>query len=412
LNKPLLFIALRYFKPKYKQKDKAGSCLAIIGMAIGIMSLIATLAVMNGLQQGFISAMLEIGSSHIVIRSRGFLSNEQLNELRALPAVRSVVAEAELQTLIRSSFNDHQIVSVKANSQEIFDDTEFFNRLNITAGYFPTQEGTILLGSELAFSLGVGLNDDVYLLTLPAGSLTAHEQPLTVVGIFQSNFFAYDSTLAFISLEEGLANFIAVNEIYYRLKIINPYRDRPLVASLIAQGYEAESWREYNRAFFAALRLEKNVMFLLLSLIFVVVAVNIFQLRRREIEEKAEQIAILRALGLNAHQIKTIFILQGLFIGLVAVIFGLIAGLLVSYNVNFILHLIETVINRLLFMAGRTGVALLSGDGFYLNGIPTQIMAGDVIIIISIALSNCLLAAYLAAREASRLKPLEALRRG
>jgi lipoprotein-releasing system permease protein len=407
-----LFVALRFFSPKRRDKNRAGNRIAVIGIATGVMSLIATLAVMNGLQQGYISSILELGSAHALIRSRGFLSEEQLDKIRSLKMVRAVAAEGEVQTLARSDYSSYNMITIKGlDIKEVSRDNLFFKHLNITSGIFPDTRGTILLGSELAKYLGVAIGDKVYALTMTGSRQEAYEEPLTVCGIYKSGYYAYDSSLAFVSLDEALHSFVNEKEIYYKVKIYNPYHDKALITELTRQGLTADSWRNYNRAFFGALRMEKNIMILLLSLIFVVVAVNIFQSRRREIEERSEEIAFLRALGARPDQIEAIFSLQGLFIGITGAVTGLTLGLLVSKNINTIFHFIEYAANTVLHITGsRVTVALLSGDGYYLHGIPTRLVLSDIIFTLSAAIISSFIAAFTAAAKITGIRPWEALR--
>lgn len=422
----VLYIAKRYIMTKRKEKGHAASLLSILGISIGVMTLIAVIAVMNGFQQGFITNINEIRSYHIRIESGQALSEKMEKEILSIKGINAVSQFADAQTIIRGLFDNQRGAALRAVDERILHtDSGMAEKLTIKKGAFDLSgKQAIVLGSELARTLGVRTGDSVNLLSL-AGKGYEKLSPVNlefhVTGIFQTGYNEINSTMAFISLNDA-SLFVPERDFVFGVKLDNHYRDREALSKLkklsSLEGMYMESWREYNYSFFSALMMEKVMMMLLISLIFIVVAVNIFHSMKRSVVERISEIALMKAVGATPFSVQSIFILEGLIIGVVGSSIGAVLGYLISFNINSIFGFAEYSINSvssffrdLLGQAGSSNVVnIYSGGSYFLQEVPVEIMTGDVLYITGMALFSALAAAWYASRGVSTIKPAEILR--
>ncbi len=193
------------------------------------------------------------------------------------------------------------------------------------------------------------------------------------------------------------------------MKLANRFRDSEVVPDLrasVPDAWRVATWREYNRGIFGALRAEKTMMVFLVALIFVVVAGNIFQLLRRSILERSEEIAILRALGAGARDVRRVFALEGWIIGIVGAAVGTAVGLLIAGNIDAIFAAAE----RIALWVGNSGVSVFSPAHFYIDGVPSEISPAEIVTIGSGAIASAAVSAWLAGRTVVHRRPMELLR--
>jgi lipoprotein-releasing system permease protein len=248
-----------------------------------------------------------------------------------------------------------------------------------------------------------------------------------VTGVFHTGYYDFDSGLAFISLATADALYGGGTPLPRTLgiKISNRFDDagalRDASALLRPSGYGVESWRTYNRSFFDALFVEKLMMMVLVGLIFVVVGLNVFHALRRSVHERMEDIAVLKALGMQPRRIQAVFILQGALVGTAGAFAGLLLGLLLSVNVNEVFAVVEAAANgalgilRVLSLsfgldAGPGGFAIFSPSTFYLTRVPVHVYMQEAFVVSFFAVAACVGAAWEASRAVSRFRPAEVLR--
>jgi lipoprotein-releasing system permease protein len=437
----VFFIAGRSFKTRRREKGHASSVLATAGIAVGTATLIAVLGVMNGFQLGFIDDILEISSYHLRIdgsEERPF-TEADAEAVRAVPGVVAVMPFTEVQTIVRSRFGgQHGILlrGVPVNAGAL--DPRFLEYLNVIDGAFDLSvPGSIVLGRELAYSLGVEVGDTVSLLALGgtsgggvAGALRAEDVTLTVRGVFRSGYYLFDLTWGVLSLEDAERFLPSGGRTVWGVKIANRYADSRLAAAVrnglgqpdaAGTGLSIVSWREYNSSFFGALRMEKLLMMLLVGLIFVVVGVNIYHALRRSIYEKTEEIGVLKALGAPPILIQAVFVFEGVLIGTVGGVIGLLLGLLISSRINEVFGLLETVVNLslqaveflvmpLLRNGGFQRFSLFSPLYFYITEVPSRVIFSEALLIFLFAVFSAVGAAYYASRRVAAVAPAEVLR--
>jgi lipoprotein-releasing system permease protein len=382
----IFFVGYRYLRTRRREKGLAPAALSVIGIAVGVMTLITVMGVMNGFQLGFIENILEISSFHLqaapIEKGSGLLERDNILQIKG---VKSVLPYREFQTMMKGRFPSFRPVNIRGiptDWQEM--DPGMDNRLEMVKGDFAISPGTssIVLGQELAQAIGVGVGDQVSLISLSVKGFslivpaTVHYQ---VSGLFHSGYYEIDSSFAFVEL-----------------------------STLV-----------YNRSFFSALRMEKIVMMILIGLIFLVVGVNIFHALRKSVYEKREEIAVLRSLGASPSSIRGIFLIEGVLIGFMGALIGTILGLLLSSQINSLFrgteYLINLGIDILNILASWWGgskghMSLFSPAYFYIQEIPSRVLFGEVLLITGFAFFSSILAAHVAASKISEIKPSEVLR--
>ncbi|MDR1420809.1 MAG: ABC transporter permease [Treponema sp.] len=435
------FVASRYVSRG--RRNSPSPVLAVLGIATGVLALIVIIAVMNGFQLGFIESILEISSYHMRVENfppeNAALAEERLS---SLPGVLAVSPFREFQGLMRGRRGGQQAVVVRG----IGDDTPkkdrgFGSKVVVEAGNFDLSEDRyILLGAELARRLQARLGDEVTLFSI-AGIFEGGVQdgaeaedtenavplePFIVRGIFRTGFYEYDISWAFIGIESAAS--VSDGELSLGVKLGNRWEDRramELAAGVLAGipgpvNYRVTSWRDYNRAFFGALRTEKLFMFILVGLIFIVVGLNIFQAQRRSVLERREEIGLLRAVGAADRAVRLVFVWDGVIIGLTGSLAGLVLGLLTAFHISAFFTVLEGMVNlfiRLLnfvsrlFGGGEAGeFAVFSPAVFYIKEIPSRVIAHEVLLIFMFGFLSALLAAWFASGKIAGIKPAEVLR--
>jgi lipoprotein-releasing system permease protein len=286
--------------------------------------------------------------------------------------------------------------------------------------------GNIIIGTELASILGAAPGDELELFSLGGENfslLAPVKKQLKLVSLFQSSFYEYDTGLVFVSPDAGSGIFSAASDLYYGIKLHRRFNDRQAAALIAGLGVNADSvisWREFNRSFFSALKMEKLVMMLLLCLIFIVVGVNIKNSLERNVVERYEEIAVLKALGAKPEDIKTVFISEGLMIGSAGCLSGYLAGLFITSNINNIFSAAEGLVNFILglFMklASSGGevfyeqFSIFSSNYFYIQEIDAFVTYGESLFIVMFAFLSAIGAASAASGKVSEIIPAEILR--
>ena len=424
----ILFVALRYIF-----KGRSGSpVLAVLGIAIGVLALIVIIAVMNGFQLGFIESILEISSYHLRMES---FSQDRTGELQeivlSIPGIRAAVPFKEFQALARGRLAGQQAVLIrglKKNTLEI--DSGMAAKLDFEHGFFDlSNPNNVLLGNGLAGRLAAGIGDEITLYSI-TGILAAEDEGgiknFTVAGIFRTGFYEYDISWGFVNIE-SVPFLDNESDLILGIKIANRFHDRRLQEQarrrLAGFGFDEiklTSWRDYNRAFFGALRTEKLFMFILVGLIFIVVGLNIFQAQRRSVLQRREEIGLLRAVGGGERAVQFVFVLDGAIIGFTGASIGLLFGLAISANIHQFFTLVENIVNifigiineiAFIFGGGFAGdFAIFSPTVFYLKEIPSRIIPMEVVVIFLFGFLSALAAGWFASRKVIKFQPAEVLR--
>jgi len=390
---------------------------SVVLIGAGVATLITILSVMNGLQQGYIRSILEIGSYHLKWTADPDYpdaddeSGSVLELIESDPRVRLTVEFQEGQTMLSGKRPRPSGVLIRGTDEDLYiNDSSLAKYLDIVEGDFDISGRGIVLGDELAVNLGVSPGDHITALDLGAVGMSPTEMELLVTGVFQCGYREYESSLAFVSLDTIRMLFgPSVPEI--GVKLIHPDRDRAVMKTLLPELAQYKgtlsSWRETNKSFFGALRTEKMMMLLLLTLIFVVVAVNIDNSLRRMATERVEDLSILKAMGATPGDIRILFLRQGLVIGGTGGIIGSVFGVLIGSNVDTILRWVREL---RYFFSSMFNIGTFRAhpiDAFFSS---SEVMASDVITILLLAVLMSSLAAVRAASIAANQTPAEVLR--
>ncbi len=436
-----LLLAARYFRTHRREAGNASTLLSVAGIAVGVMTLTVVLAVMNGFQLGFIDSIVEISSYHLQARPQVPQEATQLvpaldpsvvAALRGIRGVTAVVPFAQRQALMDSAYQRPRACSVRAVPPELpsLDPTQA-RMLALEDGSFDlADQHDIVIGSELSLALGARVGDTVSLSSYAPGTNgrpVPRRDGFRVTGIFHSGNYDFDTGLVFISLAaaDALYGGGAPLPRTWGIKIADRFADaaalRAATALLQGSGFVAESWRTYNSSFFDALFVEKLMMMVLVGLIFLVVGFNVYHSLRRSVHERMEEIAVLKALGVPPRRIQATFVLEGFFIGVGGAALGLLAGLVLSVNVNEVFGLVESFVNGVMSI-GRNLLLALSPEGpssrfaifsptsFYLTEVPSHVYLREAFLVAFFAVAACAVAALAASRAVSRFRPAEVLR--
>ena len=386
------------------------SLISMLGITIGVAALIIVLSVMNGFQKEVRDRMLSVLSHIEIVDARGAMQDwtktaqQAQRNPRVLAAAPYVSGQAMLvrDEVLRGALIRGIDPALEPQVADFGKELLGGRLSDLVPGGF-----NIVLGRELAFSLGLRLGDKVAVIApqgtvTPAGVLPRMRQ-FTVSGVFESGHYEYDSTLAFIDLEDAAKLFRVDGVTGVRLKVDNIH-EAPLIARQLAVQLETDKyvrdWSAQNRTWFAAVQTEKRMMFIILTLIIAVAAFNLVSTLVMTVTDKQSDIAILRTLGAAPRSIMKIFMIQGAIIGLVGTALGVSLGALIAFNVDIIVPAIERVL----------GLQFLPKDIYFINSLPSDPRLPDIATIGAVSVVMSLLATLYPSYSASRVKPAEALR--
>ncbi|MEM1243890.1 MAG: lipoprotein-releasing ABC transporter permease subunit [Pseudomonadota bacterium] len=413
-NPVSIYIGLRYTQAKRRNHFISFiSLTSMLGIALGVTVLITVLSVMNGFDNEIRSRVLEMAPQVVVRNDGGAMQNWQhwQRRIRQLPDVNAVVPFIAGQGMLTHEGLVYPAVVNGIEPKQEKTISQLGNKM--VAGSLsdlkPGQFG-IILGQTLADNLDLSVGDKVMLVTpeaslSPIGIVPRYKR-FKVVGIFNAgNGFGFDSQLAFIDFKDAQVLYqLQPGEVSgLRLKVSNFYH-APMIAAAIAAKlpthFFVANWTQTYGALFKAIKLEKNMMFLILLLIVAVAAFNLVSTLVMVVNDKRADIAILRTFGATPRTIMVIFIVQGFIVGVIGTILGLLGGLLLASNVTSVVNVIEKYFH----------VQLLSSSVYFVNYLPSKIIPSDVIHICIAAFLLSLIATIYPAWRASRTQPAEALR--
>lgn len=407
-------IGLRYLRAKRRNGFISFVSLAsILGIAIGVMVLITTLAVMSGFQREIRDRMLGM-VSHATITAEGRAMTgweEAMALARADARVAGAAPYIEAQGLLRGPRQEPALIRAvspqdEASVSEIADRMVEGSLADLQPGSF-----NIVLGRDLALWLGVRVGDSVVATTdfqvTPLGAVPQLKR-FTVSGIFEAGYQDFDRHLAVVNLQDA-QRLLRVGDgvTGVRLKLHDMDRAfevaRDLARELASRRqdyYRVSDWSMENANMFRALKLEKTMIGILLSLIILMGAFSLLNSQVMLVTDKHADIAILRTLGLTPGGVMRVFMVQGSLIGVIGTALGVVCGLLLTINLEHILRAIERTFD----------VVLMPADVYYVTGLPIDLQAGDVAVISVVALAMAFLATLYPAWRAARTAPAEALR--
>jgi len=403
-----LFIGLRYLKAKRKQTSiSVMTLITVVGIMTGVMALIIVLSVMNGFREDLMTKILGV-NPHILVQSyRGsFDEYEGLSEkISGIEGVQATTPYMHSEVLVRNTNNASSgalLRGIDTRSIEEAIDIGPMIKEGLLSSLDETHDGLpgMIVGIELARQMGVQPGD-ILTVTSPQGRLTplgrmAANRDFRVTALFNSAMYQFDAMLVFVSLKE-LQDFLGLEDRVHGIavKVRDVYKSDVIgevIQEEIGHGYWARDWKANNRSLFSAIELEKLVMFIILTLIVLVGALNIISTLVTGVVEKTRDVAILRAMGATSRSVMRIFMLQGLLLGAVGTVAGLVSGLGICHLLSEYIHI------------------KMPTDYYGLSTLPVKVERLDVLLVAVAAVLISFLATLYPSWHASRLNPVEALR--
>ena len=386
------------------------SGVSMLGIALGVAALIIVLSVMNGFQKEVRDRMLSV-VAHIEIFVPGGAAMADpattMEEARRNPQVLGAAPFVSAQALLARG-EDMKGALVRgidpAHEAEV---TELASANAAAVQALTPGSFHVVLGSELASALGVQAGDVVTLIApsgqvTPAGVVPRLKQ-MTVAGTFNSGHYEYDSTLVLLHIEDAERIFRLEGPTGVRLKLKDLHQARAVaqqLAGTLSGNLLIRDWSQQNRTWFAAVQLEKRMMFIILTLIVAVAAFNLVSTLVMTVQDKRADIAILRTLGASPRSIMGIFVVQGAMVGVIGTLAGLLLGLSIAYNVDVIVPAIEQMLHA----------SFLPKDIYLISKMPSEPQESDIVPIALISLVLAFVATLYPSWRASRVNPAEALR--
>jgi lipoprotein-releasing system permease protein len=403
-------IGLRYLRAKRRNGFISFISLAsILGIALGVMALITTLAVMSGFQREIRDRMLQM-AAHATVSGYGEPLTDWPHAVAVATRDKRVAGAApyiETQGLLRSARNQPAIIRGVLPEEE--GKVSVLAQKMVVGKLDSLQPGAfnIVLGRELALWLGVNVGDSVVLTTdlqaTPMGAMPQFKR-FKVSGLFEAGYNEFDKGLAVVHLQDAQRLMRMGNGVTgVRLRLYDMDKAFDVARELAMQlpgPYSVSDWTRENANMFRALKMEKTVMAILLSLLIAMGAFNLVSSQVMLVTDKQADIAILRTLGLTPNGVMQVFMVQGTLIGIIGTVLGVVGGIALTLNLDHILNGLERVL----------GVQLLPEDVYYITGLPTELNADDVTIIALVALGMAFVATLYPAWRAARTAPAEALR--
>jgi lipoprotein-releasing system permease protein len=413
------FIAVRYLVARRRQTFISvitGIC--VVGIAAGVWLIITVLSVMNGFERTWREEIIGNRAHFTVHSGLGPIEDypDVLDTVSRTPGVVGASPYLDAEGMVRGERGEIMAVRVRgvdpvrvAQVTDLREDVIHGSLDGLLPERSDPEEPAILIGSQLASALGVVVGDPLLLVSPFGGPQTPlgpapRLKRFRVAGVFESSFFQYDEMFTYVNLQAA-QDFRRVGNVVdgIEARTTDFYSSRRVgeaVQQALGFPYYTRDWKEFFPAFFQALKSERVMMFILLTMIMVVAAFSIVSTLVMMIMEKSSDIAILKAMGAEDDAIERIFALEGTLIGLVGTALGVVAGLSVTARIEWIQHQIEAFV----------GIDTLPASVYQFSTLPAEFDAGQISIAVGIALVLALGATLIPSRQAARLDPVESLR--
>ncbi|MBB2675254.1 UNVERIFIED_ORG: lipoprotein-releasing system permease protein [Rhizobium esperanzae] len=405
-------VAWRYLRARRKEAFiSVIAGFSFVGIMLGVATLIIVMAVMNGFRTELVSRILGINGHMIVQPVDGPFTDypELASRLAAVPGVKMALPLVEGQVLASAQAGGSTGALVRGARADDLTKLKTISD-NIKSGDmvgYASGEG-VLIGTRMADQLGLRVGD-LITLTSPDGDITPmgvspRVKSYKISGLFEIGMSEYDSSIIFMPLEEAQLYFNAAG-LVQSIELFVDHPDdidalRPKVEEAAGRQINLTDWRQRNQTFFSALQVERNVMFMILTLIVLVAALNIISGLIMLVKDKGSDIAILRTMGASAGAIMRIFFMTGAAIGIVGTIAGVLLGVLVCVNIESIRQ----------FFSWISGTVIFNPQVYFLSQLPAEMDLSETISVVVMALTLSFIATIFPAWRASRLDPVQALR--
>ena len=400
-------ISLRNLRPKKKEGFlKVISIFSYLGITLGVATLIIVMSVMNGFKTDLTNKILGL-NPHIVVQSNSFVIEKEFEELLKKNFKDINITRAYSGEGIVMNKNNAKGIIIKGVNPKNTESLDFLKQNILNGELNQFTNNTVYIGAELAFNLDLEVGDKINLMSsafvaTPLGGFPKQET-LTISGIFRTGFYEFDQNFVFLNLSDALSIFDKdENDQNLEIYLADPLKADEYKEKIqsLNQNYFVYSWSDLNKSFFSALKVERNVMFIILTLILIVAAFNIISGLTILIKNKTKEIAILKTLGLSNSSIKKSFFLSGFILGFAATISGLVIGVIFSLNIEKVR----------IFLSNTFNFDLFPSDVYFLERLPSEISIYSISVILIFSLIISALASYLPARSISKMKTFRALK--
>jgi len=400
-------ISLRNLRPKKKEGFlKVISIFSFLGIMLGVAILIIVMSVMNGFKTDLTNKILGL-NPHLIVESNGFkIDGRFILDLKKKFKGINISRTYSGEGIVVSNDNAKGII-IKGIDEKSKTSLNFFKKNISNINLEKLEKNNAFIGSELSFNLNLKVGDKINLMSsafvaTPFGGLPKQET-FIIKGIFSTGFYEFDKNFVFLNLSDALYIFNKdENDQNLEIYINNPMEADNYKKKIqkLNQNFFVYSWSDLNKSFFSALKVERNVMFIILTLIVVVAAFNIISGLTILIKNKTKEIAILKTLGLSNNSIKKSFFLTGFTIGFLATLSGIIFGVIFSINIEKVR----------IFLSSFLNIEIFPSDVYFLEQLPSEINTYSIIIIFIFSLIITGLASYLPAMTITKMKTFRALK--
>ncbi len=405
-NQTERLIAIRNLRPKKKQGFlKIISLFSFLGIMLGVAILIIVMSVMNGFRADLTEKIIGL-NPHLII---------QLKKENDPESIKKIVSQKYREVNITETITGEGIILTKNKAKGIIikgisnkDKSQSFLNKEITKGSLNDfSKGNVMIGGELAYNLNLEIGDKINIvsssfLDTPFGSVPKQDN-FKIAGFFNSGFYEFDQNLIYLELNDSRSIFnLEEGKVDLEVFLKDPFLAEKYKEEInkLNQNIFISTWSDNNKSFFNALKVERNVMFIILTLIIIVAAFNIISGLTILIKNKTKEIAIIKSLGLSDSSIIKSFFLTGFTIGFFATIFGVIFGVIFSIYIDEIRNFLSMVF----------GINIFPSDVYYLEKMPSEINTISIGIIFFLSLVITSLASYFPAKIISKMKTTDALK--
>ena len=387
------------------------SWFSVIGITIGVAAIIIVMAVMNGFREELISRLLGINGHLNIYSNSGQITKEEVNIIKSDFSDNQLIPLIQTQALVISN-EFSKGVFLRGYDNEYLDDLHFLKKNIVEGKLFGNNINDIVIGYVLANKFGLSVGDEIKIAIPKTDNTIFGNIPrfktLTVSGILNLGMYEYDSSFVFsnisiarklLVLEDQNFNLIEIfTQSPNNIEIIQDKVNRRIIANNFR--LYTSSWKENNSTLINALNVEKNVMFLILTLIILVASMNIISGLIIFVKEKNKDIGILKTIGLSNKSLIKIFLSIGLIIGLIGTIFGGLVGVIFSLNIKSIQFFIENILHTDLF----------AKEIYYLSNLPSRVDNLEVFYVLIISIIICLIATTIPAYRSMKVDPIKSLK--
>ncbi|ACH93038.1 ABC transporter permease [Borrelia duttonii] len=337
-----------------EQNSLSLTIVIILSIVLGQIIIIITISIMNGFQNDFFTSISTLESGNLKIENK--LNEQEFNSIKKMKEIIQINKIYETQGIGIENYYYPSILNIIAfDTKDVINDKNFLLLTGLTASQIQLNEDEIIIGDVLSYNLdlyagdtiGLILNDEITNLH----TLKNEVKQFKIKAIFKSNYSKINQSTVFMNINYFYTKQLIKDiDINYQVKTKNLYPSKKLINAIknINQKIKIKPWHEYNKEFYKALKIERNTMLIILTSIFLVIAVNTYYLQKRIIINKSKSISIILFLGLRAQKIRKVFLIHSVVICVLGSIIGIISGIIISLNINEILNTIDILINSLI----------------------------------------------------------------